>query len=88
MRDVVEAALDLELDLCAIHNGRHGDHKPAASRVNHLIVVQSSCRMEYTDDLNLVAKGSYLINFWPIHPILGASCNTFYFLVSGSLSNL
>ena len=68
MRDVVGAALDLELDLCTFCNGRCGDHKPAASRVNHLIVVQSSCRMEYTDDLNLVAKGSYLINFGPYVP--------------------
>ena len=68
MRDVVETALDLELDLCAFHNGRRGDHKPAASHVNRLIVVQSSCRMEYTDDLNLVAKGSYLINFGPYVP--------------------
>ena len=42
-----EAALDLVvLDLCTNYYERHGDHKPAASHVDHLIVVQSSCRMQ------------------------------------------
>ena len=35
----LKAAPDLEvLDLCANQNKRRGDHKPAASRVNQLIV--------------------------------------------------